>query len=277
MSFDRFMVARDAASNPKVKRMKRAGKETRWAWFHGVLAIAARAQPRGYLTIGDLPADEHDVADVADVTVAEARRAMKVGRDLGMLVRDDTTGWEFVHDWDEFNPAPRNDQTNAERQQRFRDRNAGRNGSNAPDNAPVTGSNAREVEGEGEEQQSVCDASASTATDPLDTITDERLTATVTILRTCPRLYFDVELMGVSNVLQAFPDADHVKAAHLTVAAASDPAYNTTDAGRALRYAIQGLDRPNGGGRPAAKPVREAKPWDGAVREALNERKDHAA
>ena len=121
MSFDRFMVARDAASNPKVKRMKRAGKETRWAWFHGVLAIAARAQPRGYFVVGGQVADAHDVADIADVTVAEARRALEVGRDLGMLVRDEDTGTEFVHDWDEFNPAPRNDPTNAERQQRFRD------------------------------------------------------------------------------------------------------------------------------------------------------------
>lgn len=120
--FDRFMVSVNAAQRPKVKRMKRAGKEVRWAWFHGVLAIAAESPIRGCFLVGDLPADEHDVADMADVTVAEARKAIEVGRTLGMLYRDDEHDCERVHDWDVVNPAPKQDKTAADRQQRRRER-----------------------------------------------------------------------------------------------------------------------------------------------------------
>lgn len=122
--FNRFMVTVDASARPKVKRLKRAGKEVRWAWFHGVLPIAAEAPMRGFFMVGDLPADESDVAEVADVTIVEARKALETGRSLGMLYLDDEVGFERVHDWDEINPAPKVDATAAERARRYRERHA---------------------------------------------------------------------------------------------------------------------------------------------------------
>lgn len=77
-------------------------------------------------------------------------------------------------------------------------------------------------------------------------IDDEKITETVAILRTCPRLTFDLELMGVANALLAYPAVDHKQAAHTTVTNASDPNYRTTDAGRALTYSLQSLDRRQG-------------------------------
>jgi hypothetical protein len=59
---------------------------------------------------------------MADVTVAEARKAIEVGRALGMLYRDEENDCERVHDWDAVNPAPKQDKTAAERQARRRDR-----------------------------------------------------------------------------------------------------------------------------------------------------------
>jgi hypothetical protein len=77
-------------------------------------------------------------------------------------------------------------------------------------------------------------------------IDDTKVQETVAILRTCPRLTFDLELMGVANALLAYPAVDHRQAAHTTVSNASDPNYRTTDAGRALRYALEDLDRRQG-------------------------------
>lgn len=63
------------------------------------------------------------------------------------------------------------------------------------------------------------------------------------VLRSCPRLQFDPLLAAVTNAIAAYPDVDHVKAAHIAAGNASDPNYRTTDAGKALRYAIQELER----------------------------------
>jgi hypothetical protein len=117
--FDRF----NASSNAKVKRLKRAGKEVRWAWFHGVLPIAATAPMRGSLCIGAAAADEYDIAAMADVTVAEARKALEAARALGMLDLDEQ-GVEWVHDFDVYNPEPKTDTkaAAAERARRYRER-----------------------------------------------------------------------------------------------------------------------------------------------------------
>lgn len=116
------MVTVNAAHNLKVKRLKRAGKEVRWAWFHGVLPIAAQSSVRGCFLIGEEPANERDVSDMADVTLTEARRALAEARNLGMLYWDDDLGCERVHDFEAINPAPKRDTTAAERQKRRRDR-----------------------------------------------------------------------------------------------------------------------------------------------------------
>jgi hypothetical protein len=71
---------------------------------------------------------------------------------------------------------------------------------------------------------------------------DEHLRSVVEVLRSCPRLTFDLELLGVSHVLAAFPNGDAVRAAHIAVSNASDPNYRTTDAAKALRYALNELE-----------------------------------
>jgi 5-methylcytosine-specific restriction endonuclease McrA len=121
-AFDRFMVAGGAAQHPKIRRLKAAGPEVRWAWFHGVLAIANIARERGQFTVGVLPADERDVALQADVTVPQARKALAVARDLGMLLIG-PDGVEYVHDWDDWQATPRSeakDPTTARRSALYR-------------------------------------------------------------------------------------------------------------------------------------------------------------
>lgn len=94
-------------------------------------------------------------------------------------------------------------------------------------------------------------------TDPASTIDDQHVVAVVAVLRTAPRLQFDPLLASVTNTIAAYPDADHIQAAHVAVANVSDPNYRTTDAGKALRYAIQELERSGGrrGNRPAPAPT----------------------
>jgi hypothetical protein len=111
-------------------------------------------------------------------------------------------------------------------------------------------------------------------------IDDERVRETVDILRRCPRLWFDPELMGVANTLLAHPSADHRKAAHLAVASATDPSYRTTDAAKALHFAFAHLEReerrggppPFAGQRPTAES--EAAKWK--AREEQWRREDEA-
>lgn len=75
------------------------------------------------------------------------------------------------------------------------------------------------------------------------TVDDPHVAAVERVLRSCPRLQFDPLLAAVTNAIAAYPDVDHVKAAHIAAGNASDPNYRTTDAGKALRYAIQELER----------------------------------
>ena len=71
---------------------------------------------------------------------------------------------------------------------------------------------------------------------------NDKLRSVVEVLRSCPRLTFDLELLGVAHALAAHPDADALRAAHIAVSNASDPNYRTTDAGKALRYALNELE-----------------------------------
>lgn len=75
---------------------------------------------------------------------------------------------------------------------------------------------------------------------------------TAEILVGC-RLELDLQLLGISNMLAAYPDADHVKAARIVVARSTDPEYRTKSAANAWRYtaiqlANEASPRP---GRPA--------------------------
>lgn len=83
----------------------------------------------------------------------------------------------------------------------------------------------------------------------------ERLQAVVAVLRTAPRLTFDPMLAGVANTMAAFPGADHIQAAHVAVSNVADPNYRTVDAAKALRYAINDLERQQRPRGNASKPT----------------------
>lgn len=118
-AFDRFMVDNEIGGNLKLIGLT----DSEWrAHVGGVLAIAAKSPIRGFLMIGDLPAGPEHVAAQAHVTVATARNAMRKLREVGVISTDAAIGREYVHDWDEWNPAPKADHTAAERQRRRREK-----------------------------------------------------------------------------------------------------------------------------------------------------------
>lgn len=162
MAFDRYMIRYSAGTHPKFATFTDG---ERCAHFLGVLPIAAQSPVRGCLLVGDLPAEAAHVAAVAGVSRKTAASAMKKAQAGGMLEHDADRGCLRVHDWDDHNPAPKQDRTNAERQKRFRDRqsnavtNAVTNGSVTP---PEVKKLKLEVEGEEEVVAAVyADASAS--------------------------------------------------------------------------------------------------------------------
>lgn len=132
------MVAVELGSNAKVGRLTDA--EFR-CLVTGVWALAAKAPIRGYLLVGEHPAEPGDVARQAHCTIAVAKRTLTRARTLGLVELDEETGCERVHDWEHINPAPKSDPTAAERMRRYRsrlkerygavtDRNADRNDRN---------------------------------------------------------------------------------------------------------------------------------------------------
>lgn len=148
-AYDKYFLQRGAANHLKFRRLTVA---ERAAFFLGVLSIAAGAEPRGRLLVGNHEATADDVAHEANVPVAAARSALTKLEAVGMLVRDDEPGL-VVHDWDDFQPAPKrkkpSDSPEAARARKQRSR-----GSHARDNARGEGvtshGHAPEVEDEGE-------------------------------------------------------------------------------------------------------------------------------
>lgn len=125
--------------------------QERWCHVAGVLAIAAKAPVRGRLLVGEIEADHRHVAKQADVPLKIAKSTLEKLRTLGIVIEDPDLGCEQVHDFEEWNPPPKHDATNADRQARYRQRrNARRNGA-----ATVTrvASNALEVEVEGKRRE----------------------------------------------------------------------------------------------------------------------------
>lgn len=143
--FDRYMIAAGAARHAKFRRLN---TNERHAFFMGVLSLAAQAPIRGCLLIGELEADARDVAGEADVPERVAESALVKLRQVGVIYRDEALGCERVHDFEEWNPAPKKDTTNAERQRRYKERRNARgndagNGVTAPlVTAPATAGNA---------------------------------------------------------------------------------------------------------------------------------------
>ena len=155
--FDRFMVAVELSANPKIGRLTDA--EFR-CLVGGVWPLAAKANPRGFLLVGALPAEPSDIAHQARCTTAVAARTMAKLRELGMLEADEPTGWEWVHDWDELNPDPKpSDQPDATRDRKRKSRagHADVTRDAGTSHADVTSESPRaralpEVEVEGEEE-----------------------------------------------------------------------------------------------------------------------------
>lgn len=146
--FDRIMLDVEAGGNAKLGRLTDA--EFR-CHITGVLPLAAKSPIRGRLLVGEHKAEAGDVARQARMSVTVARRTIGKLRDLGVIERDEELGCEMVHDFEDWNPAPKKDRTNADRQARYRLRmteryDASRNGVT---NAPVTPTKGREVEGKG--------------------------------------------------------------------------------------------------------------------------------
>lgn len=139
--FDRYMIAIGANRHVKFRRLSTA---ERHAFFLGVLPIAAQAPIRGCLLVGDLNAEPEDVAAEADVSAGVARSAMEKLRKVGMIVPDEAHHCEAVHDFADWNPLPKKDETNAERQRRYRARRNAAN--NVTSNGNVTADNTDEVE-----------------------------------------------------------------------------------------------------------------------------------
>jgi hypothetical protein len=130
--FDRYMVAAGAARHVKFRRLS---TQERHAFFMGVLSIAAQSPVRGCLLVGDLPAEAADIAQEADVHVKFAASALEKLREVGVIYTDEELGCERVHDFKDWNPAPKRDATAADRMQRYRDRKKVRDGVTVTRNA----------------------------------------------------------------------------------------------------------------------------------------------
>lgn len=143
--FDRFMLDVNIGTNRKLRRLT---PPERLCHIAGVLAIAAQAPIRGRLLIGHETPEPLDYAEQAGVTVTVAKSTLAKLRKLEVIVPDDEHGCEMIHDWADWNPEPKRDETNAERQRRYRERRKSkRHGTrNAPSNAvtPVTVTAGRE-------------------------------------------------------------------------------------------------------------------------------------
>jgi hypothetical protein len=245
------MVHVDIGTDEKLARLTDA---ERLCHIAGVLAIAAKSPVRGRLLVGEHQAGPVEVARRAGVSTRVAKSTIDKLAAVGILVHDDEYECWRVHHWERFNPEPRNDPTNAERQARHKaKKKAGNATGNGEVTRPVT---PPEVEGEGD--VGGWGGAPAITPPPAEMFTDRRLVETLEILQQAPRLTFDLERLGVAHTLNAFPDVDHIRAAHIAVSNVSDPNYRTTDAGKALRLAIGDLvkQEPRRSSPPRAAPSR---------------------
>jgi hypothetical protein len=138
-AFDRFMVSTQIGTNRKLRRLNPA---ERWCFVAGVLPIAAMSPIRGCLIVGRDEAEARDYAEQSGVTVAVVRSTLQKLRDVGMVYANPDMGCEVVHDFEDWNPPPKKDPTNAERQRRYRERHR-----NAPSSNGVTPGREEKEEG----------------------------------------------------------------------------------------------------------------------------------
>ena len=149
--YDRLMISIELASNVKFARLTDAQK---LCVLLGVWPLAAKADPRGYLVVAGEAGTAADVAHHARCSPAIARSTLARMRELLMLEAHGN-GYEYVHDWHEFNPDPRpSDSREAwrERKQAQRQRHA-----NVTRDTAVTSRDCHatevEVEDEGEVEE----------------------------------------------------------------------------------------------------------------------------
>lgn len=146
-AFNRYMLVIGMGRNRKLVQL--SDSEFR-AHVAGVLSLAAQAPIRGYFLVGDQePTPEHVLNEAGGkVTARVARNTIAKLKAEGVLEYDDELGAWFIHDWWDVNPEPRKDDTNADRQRRFRERRkAARNG--AGNGVTSNGSNADVTRTEG--------------------------------------------------------------------------------------------------------------------------------
>lgn len=139
--FDRYMVVAGAGRHVKFARLNDG---ERCAHFLGVLSIAAQAPIRGCLLVGDQEAEEIEIAHEARVSEKVAKVALAKLKAIGVLERDDELGCWRVHDWEDVNPAPREDATAAERAKRYRDKRKTDRDANGGVTGPVTPTSRRD-------------------------------------------------------------------------------------------------------------------------------------
>lgn len=232
--FDRFMVDVEIAGNLKLVKLT----DAEWrCHVSGVLPIAAKSPIRGCMLVGDENATEEHVAHQARKSVGIARSTMRKLRSVGILYHDEEYGCERVHDFEDWNPAPKQDATNAERQRRFRERrNAARNGVTTQRITPnIT---PTEVEGEVEE---VANAPSSAAgADTLDLASPSlhpHLAEVLPILQAAVSpsgTRLAVEPAGIDSMLKANPGKDGVTGAHEVAAMVAEGRNRTWTAGSLL-------------------------------------------
>lgn len=117
--FDRFMIDLEIGRNLKLRPLT----DGEWrAFVAGVLPIAAKSPIRGCLLIGDRRAEPDDVAAQAGVKLPAARSALRKLRQVSIVFHDNEFDCDRVHDFEDWNPAPKKDATAAERQARRRSR-----------------------------------------------------------------------------------------------------------------------------------------------------------
>lgn len=132
--FDRVMVHHDLASN--LKLIDFTDSEVK-AFVLGVLPIASMADMRGAFTVGKAPATAAHVAEQARVTKRVGTSTIAKLRDVGILELHDD-GVEWVHDFHEYNPAPKVDDTSAERAKKYRESQKAKRDASRPVTRDVT-------------------------------------------------------------------------------------------------------------------------------------------
>ena len=224
-------------SHPKVKATSLAGR----GLFATAIAYSAQHLTDGFLR-------EQVMLDMARLRHGRAALRELVEHEL----LDRVEGGYAIHDFLDYNPSRADVQAGREgakerqRRKRQRDRQGSLPWDGSP--TPVTRESQSPVtpgrEGRGEPPPQNDDESHAHAPGVVGEV--------MAVLRRCKRFVFAPQLDAqIESAIAANRDMDPLVAAHEAVVSGSDPAYRTTDAGRAFMYAIRRV--PPGQSRPASQ------------------------